>query len=102
MLAIVSQVEIIAEREGPKRWEFDMQTLDDAGGLRRVTMTLGWADYNLWSSDGSDAPAKVAEAALLFLMKRGAPDGIPSKFDASFARRKFPDADEVIPKLIRR
>ena len=105
MLCIVPQIEIIAEREAAKRWEFDVQILDDAGGLHRVMMTLTWADYNLWSADGADEPAKVAEAVLWFLLhpSRSCPSALPAKFDASLARRKFPDdADAVIPTLIRR
>lgn len=99
----VPQLEIIAEREAAKRWEFDVQILDDAGGLHRVMMTLTWADYNLWSADGADEPGKVAEAALSFLLSRTAPAELPAKFDASLARRRFPDdADAVIPRLIRR
>lgn len=102
MLFAVPQIEIIAEREAPKRWEFDVQILDDAGGLRRVQMTLSWADYNLWSADGADEPSKVAEAALYFMIQRAGVDDIPAKFDASHARRKSPDADQVIPSMIRR
>jgi hypothetical protein len=96
------QVEIISEQELGNAWRFAVQILGDGGDLHRRTMTLAWADYNLWSNDGADAPAKVAEAVLVFLLGKLLPDQLPEKFDASIARRRFADADEDIPRLIGR
>jgi hypothetical protein len=96
----VSQIEIISEHEHPGYWRFEVQVLDDAGTLRRHTLTLSWADYNLWSQDGSDEPSRVADAVMNFLLAREGPATLPIKLDASFARRRFSDADRVIPTLI--
>ncbi len=94
------QIEIISEQEHGKAWQFLVQVLDDEGNLRKHTVTLSWADYNLWSPDGGDEPVKVAEAVMLFLISRLGAAGIDAKIEASIARRKFPDADAAIPTLI--
>jgi hypothetical protein len=96
------QIEIISEQERPGHWRFEVQALDDAGTLRRHTVTLSWADYNLWSTDGGDEPSRVADAVMNFMLSRLGADAIPAKFDASLARRRFADADQVIPTLIGR
>ena len=96
------QIEITSELELTNAWRFESQVLGDGGELLRLTMTLSWADYNLWSQDGSDSPAKVAEAVLEFLLARLSLQQIPGKFDASLARRRFADADDKIPHLIER
>ena len=114
----MANVEILAESESHGAWTFDAQVIDDAGTLHRHTLTLNWPDYNLWSGDGSDEPARVAEAVLWFLYQprndanalatdSHAPtpasgDPIRPAFNAAIARRLFPDADQVIPTLIRR
>jgi len=98
----LSQVEILSEQERPGHWRYQVQVLDDAGVLRQHTLTLSWADYNLWSSDGSEAPSRVADAALNFLLSREAAPALPAKFDCSLARRRHAEADRVIPTLIGR
>lgn len=99
---MAQQVEIISEAEFKGGWRFEVQVLDDGGELRRHDVSLAWADYNLWSADGADAPSSVLEAALSFMLARGSSADLPAKFDASIARRRFPGADEAIPALIRR
>jgi hypothetical protein len=96
------QIEIMSEQERPGHWRFEVQVLDDAGVLRKHALTLSWADYNLWSSDGGDEPSRVADAVINFLLSREGPATLPVKFDASLARRKHRDADQVIPTLIGR
>lgn len=96
----MAQVEIISEREGQRGWEFAAQMLGDDGVLHQRVVTLSWADYNLWSRDGSDEPARVAEAALAFMLKRMRASELPERLDMSTARRRFPDADAIIPTLI--
>ena len=96
------QIEIISEQERPGHWRFEFQVLDDAGTLEQHVMTLAWADYNLWSSDGADEPSRVADAVMNFLLARERAAALPAKFDASLARRKHRDADQVIPTLIGR
>jgi hypothetical protein len=98
----VAQVEIISESEFQGGWRFEVQVLDDQGTLRRHHVSLAWADYNLWSSDGGDTPTKVAEAVVMFFLARIKAMDLPPKFDASAARRRFSEADEVIPRLIGR
>jgi len=94
------QLEIISEREQAGGWAFDAQVLDDSGGLHRLALTLSWADYNLWSPDGSAEPQRVAAAVLWFLLSKQSPDELREKFDAALARKQFPDADDRIPQLI--
>lgn len=94
------QLEIIAERDQPGGWAFDAQVLDDAGGLHRIMLTLSWADYNLWSRDGSAEPQQVAAAVLWFLLSKQSPAELREQYDAALARKQFPDADEQIPALI--
>jgi hypothetical protein len=96
----VAQVEIISETEFQGGWRFDVQVLDDSGTLRPHRVSLAWADYNLWSGDGADAPARVIDAVLTFLLQRMTPEELPAKLDASAARRRFAAADESIPRLI--
>jgi hypothetical protein len=99
----VAQIEILSEQEQPGRWAFEVQSLDNAGTLRSHAVTLSWADYNLWSQDGADEPSRVVDAALNFLLGRVEAHDLPAKFDASLARRRFPDeADRTIPTLIGR
>ncbi len=102
MVNPLSQIEIASEQERPGHWRFEVQVLDTAGTLRRHTVTLSWADYNLWSQDGSDEPSRVVDAALNFLLSRENAEALPPKFDASLARRKDADADHIIPTLIGR
>ena len=96
----MAQIEILSEQEQPGCWRFDVQILDGAGSLRRHAISLAWADYNLWSQDGADEPSRVVDAAINFLLARTDAKDLPVKFDASLARRRFADADQVIPTLI--
>jgi hypothetical protein len=96
----VAQIEILSEAEAPGRWHFEVQVLDNAGALRRHAVTLAWADYNLWSQDGADEPSRVVDAAINFMLSRADAAELPAKFDASLARRRFPNADQIIPTLI--
>ena len=99
----MTDFEILSERENSSGWWFEARVIgDEGGGLRRVTLLLAWADYNLWSVDGADRPTAVAEAALCYLLSKVGADALPGRFDASILRIKFPDADREIPKLIRR
>jgi hypothetical protein len=98
----VAQVEIISEREGAGGWAFDVNVLDDRGVLSTHELRLSWADYNLWSPDGTDEPSNVAEAVVQFLLIRSTAHDLAPKFDASTCRRQFADADSEIPRMIRR
>ena len=98
----MAQIEIISEKEFAGGWAFDVQVLDDAGALSKHRVTLSWADYNLWSADGADEPARVIEAVMLFVSSQTPPHDLAEKFDASTIRRRFAEADLRIPKMIRR
>lgn len=97
----MAQVEVLSESEDTSCWFFDMQVLDDAGTLRKHRLRLSWADYNLWSADGADSPARVAEAVMQFLFSQTTPSDLAANFDASIARRRHPEADARIPSYIR-
>ncbi|TVQ52743.1 MAG: hypothetical protein EA377_09605 [Phycisphaerales bacterium] len=97
----MAQIEILSEEVAENGWRFQLQVLDDAGGLRRYAVSLAWVDYNHWSPDGADAPAAVAEAALRCLLDCAAPSmEVPERFDASVVRRMVPDADAEIVRRI--
>jgi hypothetical protein len=94
---VAAQVEIISEFETAGGWRFVVQALDGAGAVHRCTMTLSWADYDLWSG-GADDPAEVAEAVIAFIMDRGG--ALRETFDASIVRRLYEGADGAIPRMI--
>ena len=98
----MSQIEIVKEQETQAGWSFEAQILDDAGSLHRHTLTISWADYNLWSRDGADRPVDVAEAVIRFLLQRMPAGELRRRIDAAIARRLYDDADDVIPTLISR
>ncbi len=93
-------VEIVSERETPGGWSFELRLGPDAPTTRRRTLRLSWADYNLWSADGADPPHAVAKAVARFVVSRTPAAELPATIEASTARRRFPDADEQIPRLI--
>jgi hypothetical protein len=98
----VAPFQIITERENASGWSYQVQTAaGNSPEPRRFTMQLSWADYNHWSSTGSDPPQRVAEAVLRFVLSHLDPTELPDQFDASLARRRFDDADQLIPRLIR-
>ncbi len=93
--------QIITERENANGWSYQVQIASgNSPQPRRFTMLLSWADYNHWSFTGSDSPQRVAEAVLRFVLSHLDPAELPDQFDASLVRRRFPDADAEIPKLI--
>jgi len=98
----VAQIEILSERDAGSGWVFEAQILEASGDLRTVRVSLAWSDYNLWSPDGGDAPARVAEAVLAFLISKLPPAEIHTRLDASMTRRLFDDADNAIPTFIQR
>ncbi len=91
-------VEVVSEQEYDGGWSFELRLGDDC----TRTVRLSWADYDLWSNDGGDPPHAVATAVVRFLLSRITASDLPATLDASTARRRFPNADEQIPKLIKR
>jgi hypothetical protein len=96
----VAQVEIQSETDEALGWAFQAQVLDEDGGLSGHRVTLSWSDYNHWSADGADTPARVAEAVVEFLVDRDGAAALRKRFDASIARRLHADADEQIRRRI--
>ncbi len=90
-------IEVVSEKEEPGGWSFQVRIEEDD---KTRTLRLSWADYNLWSDDGSDPPHAVARAVVVFLLSRITATDLPATIDASTARRRFPGADDEIPKLI--
>jgi hypothetical protein len=99
----VSDVRIESETEDHDGWTFRLRiAADNAKPSSRRILRLAWADYDLWSADGADPPHAVAAAVVEFLLSRLGVAELPDRTDASIARRRFPDADTEIPRLIRR
>ena len=93
--------ELVEEREDATGCSWTLQRLDAEGRLERSRMRLGWADYGVWSPDGGVTPVRVAEAVIAFALDRPEFDPLPDPFDAAMARRRVPDADARIGRLIR-
>ena len=99
----MADVQIEREQEDDGGWTFRLRfAAGTSGPPVRRTVRLAWADYDLWSADGADPPHAVAAAVVEFLLSRLSPSDLPASVDASVARRRFPDADQEIPRLIRR
>ena len=98
----MAQIEILSEQERTAGWSFQARLLDEDGTLYPVALTLAWADYNLWSPDGADEPQQIALAVLSVLASRQPVSEIRSSLDAALLRRLYDDADEIIPRHIRR
>ncbi len=98
----MAQIEILSEREAGSGWVFEAKVLKESGAPQTIRISLAWSDYNLWSPDGGDTPARVAEAVLAFLISKLPATEIRTRLDASVTRRLFDDADQAIPSLIQR
>lgn len=97
----MTPIQIIREEESPAGgWLFHAQVLDADGEVQKYQVRLSWADYNLWSASGADAPAQVAEAVIAYMLTIRSAGELPESFDASLTRRLSPDADEHLPKMI--
>jgi len=95
-------ITIANEEETASGWLFAAQARNGAGGKWSYRIGLSWADYNLWSPDGADRPEEVARAALRFLLEREPAAEIADEFDLARIRRRYADADAVIPALVAR
>jgi hypothetical protein len=92
------EIEIAQETEGQGHWAYRVNVFD--GGKRyEHHVTLGWADYDLWSR-GQHAPQRVIDAAFRFLLAHESADAIMAKFDCSVIRRYFPQVDNELPGMI--
>jgi hypothetical protein len=93
--------ELIDEIEDPTGCTWTIQALDSEGSLQRTRVRLGWADYGVWSPDGGISPERVAEAVVAFALGHPEFSPLPRVLDAAMARRRIPDADAEIGRLIR-
>ena len=93
--------ELIDEIEDSTGCIWTIQALDSEGGLRKTRIRLGWADYGVWSPDGGISPERVAEAVVSFALRHAEFSPLPESLDAAMARRRVPDADAEIGRLIR-
>ena len=89
------QILIESECELEAGWRFQCQ-VDD----RSIELTMSWADYNHWSPDGRDEPARVA-TVVLRIMADLRIENIPLRFDASMVRRVVGEADHRIQAGLR-
>ncbi len=93
-------ITILSERATAGGWIFEASVTGPDDRRQRCRLRLSWADYNLWSPDGSDRPEAVARAALMFLLSKEPAAELAESFDAARIRRRYLDADARIPEMI--
>ncbi len=88
-------IEVQQETETVRGWSYVVR-IDRAGVPdTEHLVTLSWADHEYWCG-GMLPPSKLIESILRFLASRESERPIPARFDASTARRWFPDLDEHV------
>ena len=92
-------LEIMNETEAGHGWQFNAQFIEESGTLRKITIGLNWADYDLFCPDGGTEPSLVAETVLRWLIANAQPQQLTNRIDASLARRINADADAQIRRL---
>jgi hypothetical protein len=91
-------IEIGEEVECSNYWSY-MVRVFEGGKTYNFEVSLGWADYDLWSH-GRIPPSRVVHAAFVFLLQREPASAVFSKFDCSVIRRYFPEVDKELPKRL--
>jgi len=94
----MATINVGIETEHTNHWAYEVQ-VDEGDQRLDYRVTLGFADYDLWSH-GRVAPEKVVRAAIQFLLEREEAPEIKSKFDCSIIRRYFPEVDGELPAMI--
>ncbi len=84
------RVEVISEREEENGWKFSVMF-----GKQECELSLSWADYNLWSPDGTLPPANIADAVIRVMLDHGPPE-VPVRLDASLLRRLIDGGDQLV------
>ncbi len=84
------QVEVVSEQEEENGLKFSVTF-----GEQACELSLSWADYNLWSPDGTLPPAIVADAVVRVMLEHG-PQKIPIRLDASILRRLIDGGDQLV------
>ena len=93
-----AEVAVLQERETPRGLAF---LIGVGGGDRAIELLLDWADYNLWSPDGADAPSRIAAAVAREAVERYGATELPDPLDAARLRRHWPEADASIAARLR-
>jgi hypothetical protein len=89
-------IEVTTEQESDHGWSYQV-AIDRPGGPRtQHQVSLAWVDCEHWAG-GRFPPSRVMEALLRLLVEREDQRPLPERFDASTARRWWPDLDEVLP-----
>ncbi len=91
----MAEIEIGPEHEGDAGWSYDV-TVFAQGKVTQHAVTLGFADYDLWSR-GRTPPSRVVTRVFEFLLEHEPASDIPARFDCSIVRRQFQDIDKVLP-----
>jgi hypothetical protein len=92
----VARATVQSETETPSGWTFRIAVEHAAGPTTEHSVTMSWVDYNYWSPGGSVAPERIAAWIAGFVADRKTPGTLPARFDASTARRWFPDLDRSL------
>lgn len=87
------EIEVQTEEESGRGWIYHA-TIQREGRRTEHTVTLSWADHELWSG-GRVAPSKVVEELIAFMLERERE--VPARFDAATVRRWLPDVDRELP-----
>ena len=93
-------IEILSETEIERGWRFTAHTVQPDGSLMPLALELSWADYDLWCPEGSAPPAAVAESALRCILQHRGDRPLPTRLDASHARRLHGGADLEIRRSL--
>jgi hypothetical protein len=91
--------EIVSQEEQPGCWIFLVRR-ESPEGIRDHRLRLAWPDYDLLSPGGDAPPERVAIAVARFLAERPEFAPLAERLDASWARRRVPDADRQIAERL--
>lgn len=91
----MAEIEVRREIETGHGWSFVVAVRDAGGPATLHTVLLSWQDYERWAG-GRLPPERIAAAVVRFLVDREGAAGLDEHFDASTARRRYPDIDGVI------
>ena len=91
--------EIVSQEEQPGCWIFVVRR-ESPEGIRDHRLRLAWPDYDLLAPGGDAPPERVAIAVARFLAERPEFAPLGDRLDASWARRRVPDADRLIAERL--
>ena len=97
--AMADAFEIVSQEEQPGCWIFLVRR-ESPEGIRDHRLRLAWPDYDLLAPGGEAPPERVALAVARFLASRPEFAPLAERLDASWARRRVPDADRLISESL--